>query len=148
MKRSKNKTLIVFILIPILTIVSIYHSHAQNIVSKVELKVYPFWMDPPLGLDSELLDSVDLTICFEESKVLGMKTDSIARILFAIKSTESVAISEEYKVKCNLYLTSGQKKYFLMNANGDFFYEGKTYKDDRIKKFVFDYIPELYKKPK
>lgn len=61
-----------------------------------------------------------------------------------LNDSSSVKIIEDYRIVCVVRKIIGREVLYF-NHWGDFLYKGKTYKDERIKKFVFKHLPEYCK---
>lgn len=141
-----NKIILYLSVICLQLLISINKAKAQeDVVKKIELKVVPFFMAYALyDYKKDLEKIAPLTITIKYSELSDFSNDDFFEILKSNQKLIEVT-TPEYRVKCTIYLFSGKSKILYMNVFGEFLYEGKTYKNERIKEFVFEHIPNAYK---
>ncbi len=120
------------------------YGYSQNIVRKIDLYIIPvrtmFKIRVP---PNKVRNYATLKMTLRESKGKIENSDFLGYIK-NLNDTSSTEITEDYRIVCVVRKLIG-KEVLYFNQFGDFMYKGKTYKDDRIKSFVFGHLPEYAK---
>ncbi|GIV44918.1 MAG: hypothetical protein KatS3mg035_2272 [Bacteroidia bacterium] len=120
------------------------YGYSQNIVRKIDLYIIPvrtmFKIRVP---PNKVRKYATLKMTLRESKGKIENSDFLGYIK-NLNDTSSTEITEDYRIVCVVRKLIG-KEVLYFNQFGDFMYKGKTYKDDRIKSFVFGHLPEYAK---
>lgn len=120
------------------------YGYSQNIVRKIDLCIIPvrtmFKIRVP---PNKVRKYATLKMTLRESKGKIENSDFLGYIK-NLNDTSSTEITEDYRIVCVVRKLIG-KEVLYFNQFGDFMYKGKTYKDDRIKSFVFGHLPEYAK---
>lgn len=134
-----------FRLLAILFLLSLNnYGYSQDMVRKIDLYIIPvktmFKIRVP---PNKVRKYATLKITLKESKGKIENSDFLGYIK-ALNDTSSTEIVGDYRIVCIVRKLIG-KEVLYFNQFGDFMYKGKTYKDERIKSFVFGHLPEYAK---
>lgn len=135
-----NKLLATFIFACIIFIP--LKNYPQDVVKKMQLKIIPLNTDFRSNLPYYKVEkqaSIEITISKDDTD------DSILDMIDGLTSESESKIAEDYRIVFIVKKRPFGKCILYFNYFGDFLYKGKTYKNEKIKSFVFDLIPEIYK---
>ena len=120
------------------------YRYSQDMVRKIDLYIIPvktmFKIRVP---PNKVRKYATLKMTLKESKGKIENSDFLGCIK-TLNDTSSTEIAGDYRIVCVVRKLIGKEVLYL-NQFGDFMYKGKTYKDERIKSFVFGHMPEYAK---
>jgi len=138
------KKYILIFLTAIISVISFGNSYSQGIVRKVKLHVIPvgthFKMSVPFN---KVKNIATIKIVFKESNE-ALECNEFLDMITALTPESEIEIAQDYRIVCIVHKIFG-KEVLYFNTFGDFLYNGKTYKNDKIKSFVFNHMPESCK---
>ncbi len=139
-----KKHLIYLFTIITIVIMSFGKGYSQGIVRNIKLYIIPvgttFRIKVPYN---KVKDYATIIITIKEARG-SLENNDFLDLIIGLK-TESVSeIAQDYRIVCVVHKIFG-KEVLYFNTFGGFLYNGKTYKNDKIKSFVFNHIPESCK---
>lgn len=136
----------VCILILLFLTIFVHKTYTQETVKKIELHICPLYIQTAVSIERKKLKHyVEMKISFERS-MLKMSNDDFWWLVSELeKYNKEEEIGASYYIKCIIHKRRGGKEVLYFNSFGDFWYKGKTYKNNTIKSFIFAHIPERAK---
>lgn len=135
----KIKLLITFFLLSLTN-----YGYSQVMVRKIDLYIIPvktmFKIRVP---PNKVRKYATLKMTLKESKG-KIENNDFWGYIKSLNDTSSTEIAGDYRIVCVVRKLIG-KEVLYFNQFGDFMYKDKTYKDERIKSFVFGHLPEYAK---
>ncbi len=120
------------------------YCYSQEMVRKIDLYIIPVKTSfkvrvPP----NKVRTYATLKMTLKESKGKIENSDFLGYIK-TLNDTSSTEIAGDYRIVCVVRKLIGTEVLYF-NQFGDFMYKGKTFKNERIKSFVFGHLPEYAK---
>jgi hypothetical protein len=118
--------------------------YSQGIVRKIKLYVIPVGTHFKIKVPyNKVKDYATIKITIKEARGL-IENNDFLDLIVDLKSESVSDITKDYRIVCVVHKIFGREILYF-NTFGDFLYNGKTYKNDKIKSFVFNHIPESCK---
>lgn len=102
----------------------------------------------PLGImysvkfkQKEVKNQAEVKIILKNDFIEEDEINSILELIRSFKDSSTVEIIQDYRIRFKIHKTLGSEVIYL-NKFGGFSYKGKTYKNEKIKEYVFNLIPE------
>jgi len=139
-----NKCLKYVLQIIIITLVSLNSAYSQGIVMNIKLYIIPvsthFRAKVPYN---KVKDYATIKITILEARGMIESSDFLDLIV-GLKTDSETDIAQDYRIVCVVHKIFGREVLYF-NTFGDFLYNGGMYRNDKIKSFVFNHIPESCK---
>ncbi|MDD4156562.1 MAG: hypothetical protein PHY08_08335 [Candidatus Cloacimonetes bacterium] len=136
-----KKHLIYVLTIILIVIMSFGEGYSQGIVRNVKLYIIPVGTHFKIKVPyNKVKDYATIKITLKEAKG-SLENNDFLDLIIGLKSDSVADIAQDYRIVCVVHKIFG-KEVLYFNTFGDFLYNGKTYKNDKIKSFVFNHIPE------
>jgi hypothetical protein len=117
------------------------HDNSCHIVRKIDLYVIPvktlFRASVP---PNKVRKYATLKITLKESEG-EIENEDFLGFIKSLNDTSTSQIAEDYRIVCIVRKFIG-KEVLYFNQFGDFLYKGETYKNERIKTFIFNHLPD------
>lgn len=135
-----KKHLIYLFTIITIVIMSFGEGHSQGIVRNVKLYIIPVGTHFKIKVPyKKVKDYATIKITIKEARG-SLENNDFLDLIIGLKSESVSDIAQDYRIVCVVHKIFG-KEVLYFNTFGDFLYNGKTYKNDKIKSFVFNHIP-------
>ncbi len=134
-----------FFILPILIFMTTtINCNSQDFVRRIDLHVIPLhYVFKKSILPSEVKKNAKVKITLKES-MIKLEMHDFLNLIKEIDEKSNEEIAEDYRIVCIIRKFIG-KEILYFNQFGDFKYKGKTYKNELLKSFVFDHLPESCK---
>lgn len=120
------------------------YGYSQDIVRKIDLYIIPVkTMFKVRVQPNKVKKHATLKMTLKESKA-KIENNDFLEYIKNLNDSSIADISNDYRILCVIHKWTGKEKLYF-NRFGDFMYKGKTYKDERIKSFIFQHLPEYAK---
>lgn len=138
------KQLLLFIILTVSILLPV-SSHTQNAyVRKVDLYIIPFRTSFRYAVAPNKVKRISRFKLSIKSAYGKIENIDFLDYINDLNDSSEAKIGEDYRVVCIVRKLIGREVLYF-NQWGDFLYKGKTYKDERIKSFVFKHLPEYCK---
>jgi len=136
-----KKHLIYLFTIITIVIMSFGKGYSQGIVRNIKLYIIPIGTHFKVKVPyNKVKDYATIKITIKEARG-SLENNDFLDLIIGLKSESVSDIAQDYRIVCVVHKIFG-KEVLYFNTFGDFLYNGKIYKNDKIKSFVFSHIPE------
>lgn len=116
----------------------------QGIVRKIEFYVIPLSCSFRTSVDYSKVKRLSTIHIIIKEANYQIDNDEFLELIKRVNETKETEISSDFRIKCVIKKIIG-KEVLYFNKFLDFQYKGKTYRDENIKKFILNHIPESCK---
>jgi len=127
-----------------IVIMSFGSGYSQGIVKNIKLYIIPVGTHFKIKVPyNKVKGYATIKMTIKEARG-PIENNDFLDLISGLDSESTLDIAQDYRIICIVHKIFG-KEVLYFNTFGDFLYNGKTYKNDKIKSFVFNHIPESCK---
>ena len=120
---------------------SYFNVYSQHVIKKIDLYICPFYIMTPRAITPKEVKQNSSIFIEVQHSILKEENDDLYSMIIALNNSDTASIIMDYRIKCVLHKRWCKTEILYFNPFGDFFYKGKVYHNEKIKKFIFEYIP-------
>lgn len=129
----------------LLNIVLANYGHSQSPVRKIDLYIVPIFTSFRVNIPPKKVKKhATMKVIIKESSYKLDNNEFYDLIKGLDESNRIDTIANVYRIVCVVHKIFG-KEVLYFNRFGDFLYKEKAYKNEQIKLFVFNHLPESVK---